>query len=311
MTGYVIDPQGAETMLPPLLRWNLTATTGEAADCFSLTFVFAARWEPVLKQAVMFRAMDKGKTRFYGIVDEYEITHDREGLLVTLHGRGMAGRLMDNQVGQRDYYWVSLGNILGEYVYPYGITKVQYDEDWWLTIYSVPYGATAWQALQGFCLWAGGVQPRFLPDGTLVISGKEGAKRRLERPDKVLTARFSCCRYGVYSKVVAKSVATGVETHVDNVPFQALGGQAVGRMTIPRRRSCSASKVSPRQMLEASQEDFRVLEIELGELYAAEPGDIVSVNLGKLGISGAFQVKEAENSLSPEGKLCRLTMKEI
>lgn len=311
MTGYVIDPQGVETMLPPLLRWSMTTTTGEAADCFSLTFVFAARWEPVLKKAVMFRGVDKEKVRFFGLVDEYEILRDQEGLLVSIHGRGMAGRLMDNQVGQKDHYWVSLGSILAEYVYPYGITKVQYDEDWWLPSYSVPYGATAWQALRGFCLWAAGVQPRFLPDGTLVLSNKEGTKRKLERPEKVISARFSCCRYGVYSKVTAKAVATGLETSVENGEFQALGGMAVGRMTIPRRRSCSASKVSPRQMLADSQEDFRVLELELGEHYAAEPGDIVSVSLGKMGITGSFRVKEAENSLSPEGRRLRLTMKEI
>ena len=311
MTGYVIDPQGKETMLPPLLQWSMTTTTGEAADCFSLTFVFAARWEPVLKKAVMFRAVDKEKVRFFGLVDEYEILRDQEGLLVSIHGRGMAGRLMDNQVGQKDHYWVSLGSILTEYVYPYGITNVRYDEDWWLPSYSVPYGATAWQALRGFCLWAGGVQPRFLPDGTLVLSKKEGTRRKLERPEKVISARFSCCRYGVYSQVAAKAVATGLETTVENREFQALGGMAVGRMTIPRRRSCSASKVSPGQMLADSQEDFRVLELCLGEHYAAEPGDIVSVNLGKLGITGSFRVKEAENSMSPEGRHLKLTMKEI
>ena len=298
-------------MLPPLLRWSLITTTGEAADSFSLTFVYAARWEPVLKRGVFFQAVDRGEERFYGIVDEYEIIHDREGLLVSVHGRGLAGRLMDNQVGQKDHVWVSLRNILGEYVYPYGITKVRYDRDWWLSAYAVPYGATAWQALRGFCLWAGGVQPRFLPDGTLLISGKEGARRKLEYPERVISARFSCCRYGVYSQVVAKAVATGLETKADNDTFQALGGQAVGRMTIPRRRSCSAAKVSPQQMLAESQENFRVLELELGEHYAAEPGDVVSLKLKKLGLNGSFRVKETENSLGPGGKLCKLTMKEI
>lgn len=311
MTGYTLDSQGKETMLPPLLRWSLTTTTGETADSFSLTFVYAARWEPVLKKAVYFRAVDKGEVRFYGLVDEYEILHDRDGLLVTVHGRGLAGRLMDNQVGQRDHTWVSLQNILGEYVYPYGISQVQYDEDWWLPSYAVPYGATAWQALRGFCIWAAGVQPRFLPDGTLLLSSREGTRRRLERPERVISARFSCCRYGVYSAVVAKSVATGVETKVENAEFKALGGQAVGRMTIPRRRSCSASKVSPQQMLRGSREDFRVLELELGEHYGAEPGDVVSLSLKKLGISGSFRVKEAENSYGPEGKSCKLTMKEM
>lgn len=311
MTGYVIDHGGTRRALPPLLSWRFLHTDGDGADSFSLTFVFAARWEPILKTAVYFQGTDKGETRFYGIVDEYEVTLDREGLLVTVMGRGMAGRLMDNQMAARDYTWVSLQNILEGYVYPYGITQVRYDENWSLGAYSVPYGATAWQVLRGFCRWSAGVEPRFSPDGTLVLSAGQGARKTLSQPGRVRSARFSCCRYGVYSAVAAKSTATGQESWVENPGFQALGGRAVGRMTIPKYRSCGAARVSPSQMLWDSAAEFRVLELELSTLYSGAPGDVVSLALPKLGLSGEYRVKEAENRLDPEGTCCRLKLAEI
>ena len=311
MTGYVMDAQGSRTALPPLLRWKLTTTLGEPADSFSLTFPYAARWEPVLQKAVRFQAMDGGESRFYGVVDEYEISCDREGMLVTVHGRGMAGLLMDNQVGQKEYYWVHLTDILKAYVYPYGITSVRYDQDWYLGAYAVSYGVTAWQALCGFTMWSAGITPRFLPDGTLMISGAEGKRRTLLHPDRVREARFSGCRYGVYSHVVAKSAATGLETTVADEHFAALGGQATRRSTIPRKNSCRAGSASPQQVLQASREEYRVLELKLGELYAGNPGELITVDLPKLGISGLFRVREAENSYGVDGKTCTLTMGQV
>lgn len=310
MTGYLVDHRGHRQELPVLLQWELNTTMGDPADSFSLRFRYEAQWENVLRQAVYFQAVDKGVIRFTGLVDEYETSYDSGGSLVTIHGRGMAARLMDNEVGEADYYWVRLTDMIRIYCKPYGIDKVVYDEDWRLGAYAVPYGVTAWQALCGFCMWSAGVQPRFLPDGTLLITAGQGQRRTLAKPQKVVSARFSCCRYGVYSHVLAKYAGLGTCDREVDAEFQARGGMATKCITIPRRRSCRAGAASPRQVLEQSGENYRVLELTLGELYPAEPGDLIRLELEHMGISGRFCVQEVRNSRSGEGENCRMTMRE-
>lgn len=308
MTGYLTDHKGNRQELPVLLRWELNNTLGEPADSFSLCFRYEPEWENVLCDAVYFQAVDRGTIRFTGLVDEYELSADSDGTLATLHGRGMAARLLDNEVGEADYYWARLTDMIRIYCKPYGIDKVVYDEDWRLGTYAVPYGVTAWQALCGFCMWSAGVQPRFLPDGTLLITAGEGQRRTLSQPGKVRSARFSCCRYGVYSHVLAKYAGLGTCDREVDGEFAARGGMATKCITIPRRRSCRAGASSPLQVLTASKEDYRVLELTLWELYPAEPGDLIRLELEKLGISGTFRVREVRNGWSGEGSLSRLTM---
>lgn len=308
MTGYLIDHRGHRQELPVLLKWELNNTLGDPADSFSLCFRYEREWESILRDAVYFQAVDRGAIRFTGLVDEYETGFDSQGSLVTIHGRGMAARLLDNEVGEADYYWVRLTDMIRLYCKPYGIDKVVYDQDWRLSAYAVPYGVTAWQALCGFCMWSAGVQPRFLPDGTLLITAGEGQRRTLAKPNKVISARFSCCRYGVYSHVLAKYAGYGTCDRETDGDFIARGGMATKCITIPRRRSCRAGAASPRQVLEQSGENYRVLELTLTELYPAEPGDRIRLELDKLGISGLFRVQEVRNGWNEGGSSSRLTL---
>lgn len=309
MTGVLYLCDGQEVELPTLLRWTLIRTDGAACDSFSVAFCYQAEWEAVLRKAVRFRAVSNGVTRFFGIVDEYEAVYNARGLEVTVLGRGMAGLLMDNQVGLREYYWVRLSDILRNYVTPYGVTA-SYEKNYFLQSYAVDYGTSAWQALTGFCLWAGNIQPRCSADGTLIISEKKGKTVSLSHPERVIAAQWNSCRYGVYSKVVAKNAATKLETAVTNKEFLAMGGNAVRRITIPRKNSCRAGKVSAEMELKASTEKARVLRLTLADPFFSEPGDRVTLELSRLGIQGDFYVSEVETSLSSDGTICRLTMEE-
>lgn len=310
MTGTLQLCDGTTEALPRLLGWKFTHTDGTAADSFSVTFLYSPEWEGTLKKAVQFQAEEDGNIRFFGIIDEYEVTIGKDGTLAAIHGRGMGGLLMDNQVGQREYYWVRLSDILRNYVTPYGIS-VQYEKDHFLYSYAVEYGASAWKALEGFCLWAGGFYPRFLPDGTLLLSEGTGNQLELRETEKILEARWTSCRYGVYSSVTGKYAGTLLETTVRNREFEALGGWAVRRITIPRKNSCRAGGMSPEMELRRSREKARMLTLTLREPFFAQPGDIVTLKLDKLGLQGDFSVAETVNSQTETGTLCVLTMAEI
>lgn len=310
MKAVVILNDGSRASLPVLTKWQFIHTDGASSDSFSLGFRWDSAWEKILSKGVRLEAWEGEKQRFYGIVDEYEVTRDENGLTGEIYGRGLAGLLMDNEVPERVYYWVRLKDILRNYAEPYNLPAVQYGENYWLSTYAVDYGTDCWDALSGFCLWAAGVQPRFLPDGTLLISSNTGVRRSLEQ-NAVEKIRWRQTRYGVYSRVMAQYVGTYYEQQVDNGRFQKLGGCATHRMTVPRKNRCRAGLSSPNQVLLDSQKEFRTLEVTLPQLFWAEPMDIVTANLPEMGISGDFLVTETENSLGDEGKQCRLRMREM
>ena len=310
MNGNILLSDGKKVTLPTLLSWRMIHTDGGSSDSFSLTFRYEDSWEAVLNLAIRFEGWDSGIQRFFGIIDEYEVRWDRDGRVAELHGRGLAGVLMDNEVPQRDFYWVRLRDILRNYVTPYGISAVEYDKNYWLNAYAVDYGECCWNALCGFCLWAAGVQPRFLPDGTLVISEKRGSLRNLEE-GSVTKALWRQTRYGVYSTVAAKYVGTNYEERRENQGFIAMGGMATHRMTIPRKNRCRAGLKSMAQTLADSQKEFRVLEVTVPELFFAQPVDVVQVKLDKLGVTGSFQVTETENGMDEGGRSCKITMRQL
>lgn len=310
MKGTVILNDGSRVDLPVLTEWKLIHTDGTSSDSFSVGFRWDSSWEKILSRGVRFEAWEEETQRFYGIIDEYEVTWNQGGLTGQLYGRGLAGLLMDNEVPEQEYYWVRLAQILKNYVEPYHIPAVRYAENYWLSAYAVDYGTDCWSALSGFCLWAAGVQPRFLPNGTLVISSEEGAERSLNQ-DGVETIQWRQTRYGVYSRVMAQYVGTYYVQQVDSGSFQKLGGCATHRMTVPRRNRCRAGLSSPNQVLMNSQKEFRTLEVTMPELFWAEPLDRVTVNLKELGVSGRFLVTETENRVDDGGKQCRLHLREM
>ncbi len=311
MTGYFGLYDGEKVTLPELLSWEMKHTDGNGADCVTLCFRFSAGWEPILKKANRLQLAEQGTPRFYGLVDEYTVSMTKDGMLVRVYGRGMAGLMMDNQVAQRVYYYSRLSDMVKNYVTPYGIGAPQYDRNPWLLLYGVDYGETAWDAFGGFCNWALEVTPRFLPDGTLDISGRHGQGQELNGVSPILEVERTGCRYGVYSAVRAKYLAGNYERRFDNTDFIKRGGCAVHRMTVPRRYQCRAGLKSPQQVLEASRQGESQIKVRLSAGFWAQPMDEVTVNLPKLGLQGRFLVTETCNRGGMQGRSCTLTMYEI
>ena len=108
--------------LPPLLEWNVRHTGTVPCDSWSVTAVYRPEMAPVLKMAAGFAAVEDGQTQLRGIVDEYSVELDQNGLTVTLAGRGYAARLLDNESRPVTYERVTLRELLRRDAEPLGIT---------------------------------------------------------------------------------------------------------------------------------------------------------------------------------------------
>ena len=208
MIGMVTSCTGKQTLLPALLQWNIKRTDGEPCDSFSVQFLCGKTTKELLEQATEFRATEKGRVVFTGIVDDFELRLGKEGAIAELTGRGMAARLMDMQTPAAEYVSAQLEDILNAYVRPCGITKIEADEMPPVRNFVVQTGATCYQALAGFCRHSAEIFPRFLADGTLVLR-KEAAGSSIRLGSEILTAQYVRNRYGVAARQVLINTRNG------------------------------------------------------------------------------------------------------
>ena len=114
MQGVLTCWDGRRITLPDVVRWKFQYGCGTPCDSFQLTCL----WEPgeadVLAEAVSFTAAEDGETVFTGVVDECERGWDSSGGTLTVAGRGMAARLLDNEALGADYQVATLEDILRE-----------------------------------------------------------------------------------------------------------------------------------------------------------------------------------------------------
>lgn len=79
MIGMVTSCTGKQTLLPALLQWNIKRTDGEPCDSFSVQFLCGKTTKELLEQATEFRATEKGRVVFTGIVDDFELRLGKGG----------------------------------------------------------------------------------------------------------------------------------------------------------------------------------------------------------------------------------------
>ena len=288
MKGELLTRNGA-VALPELLTWKLIHTDGSSADSFELSFPTQASLLPTLRAAKELQCTDNGRICFRGVVDEVETVWEN-AFVTTLCGRGLAAKLMDNQVEGAEFYTLDLDTVLGRYVRPYGITAVSVRGGPWRgQLLSVSAGSTCHQVLQGFCLHAGTPQPRFLPDGTLCIAPGEG--RHTIRAEEVLSATRRLCRYGVISSQKVIDLSHIATRTAENPGLSALGiaSHQVATRSGPFTR---ITERSAKQRLEASAKNLDTLELILPGTHPAQPSDAVSLRLSELDLNGEFIVTE-------------------
>lgn len=308
MTGYVITCDGAVYALPVLLAWELRYTGGEPCDSFSAKCPYEAAMVEVLRRANRFRATEEdGQTAFFGVIDEVEAVCDDKGVHLEIAGRGMAALLMDNEAEAVTYQRASTAEILRCHVTPYGIACGVYDEVY--APYKVASGSSEWKALSDFTRLCGGFTPYFEQDGRLLLTKKREFPRMMLDGNLPVTAlRYRDKRYGVLSETVVVDKSTRVKQIVKNTDFYARGGRCRRVFYAPARSGTQAMRYTGSYQIERSKENAETLEVTVAARFDAKPETVVTVSESKLGVTGAFRVKEVVRRFGEGGETTALTM---
>lgn len=307
MEGTLTCWDGTKITLPQVTEWAFQYGRGTPCDSFSLTCL----WEPeedLLAEAVTFTAVEQGETVFTGVVDECERGWDGKGGFLTVSGRSMAARLLDNEALGMDYQVATWQDIVRDHVAPYGVQTVGSGLPA-VPGFSVAVGSSEWQVVYEFCRYYGGITPRFDRLGRLVATPWEEGKRLVLGEDAAVTAlTLRDQRYGVLSQILVRDKSTGVVQTVDNGDFLRRGGRCRRVLTMPGKSSYQAMRYSGSYQLEQSAEELRQLELELPGAFLAWPGDLVEVGLSKPVGRGIWRVAEAVSGMDENGTYTRLVL---
>lgn len=212
MRGELLCWDGRRIRLPDAVEWRFQYGCGTPCDSFQITCL----WEPDsgndLAEAVSFTAEENGERLFTGVVDECERGWDTAGGTLTVAGRGMAARLLDNEALGADYQVATVEDILRDHVAPYGIEIVR--------------GAELLQLLRGE--GALGLRPAVRAPRQQADAGGpvEGVVRPGRDPLKVVTGGHSAGQ-------------KGVPPQVDGVAAEQDGGLLAGDGAV-RDKKCAA-----------------------------------------------------------------------
>lgn len=310
MKASIITSDHRTFHLPPLLTWSILRTGSVPCDSFSVTCLYDAAMSGPLHLAFGFLAEDGSGTVLRGFVDEYEVRMDETGRTVTLTGRGLAGRLLDNEARPAVYARATLAEILKNHAAPYGI---HWDRAAALTAsapYTVEAGVSQWTAVADFCRTFGGFTPRFTKNGVLIPAPSgDPVRRRITGAANVLRLTRRENHYGVLSEALVIDKTRNAAYAVKNPDFAARGGQCRHVVYTPGKSTWRAMRYTGAYQINRSAENELVMEITLPGSPAADPGDLAEVNLPDLGIRGEYPIRAVERTLAEGGEVTVLTLK--
>ncbi|HJB80767.1 hypothetical protein [uncultured Flavonifractor sp.] len=299
---------GSQIALPQVIQWKFQYGLGTPCDSFEVRCL----WEPeedLLAEAVGFTADEEGQRVFTGLVDECERGWDEQGSFLTISGRGMAARLLDNEALGMDYQVATWQDILRDHVTPYGIEAAAGAKLIAVPGFSVAVGSSEWQVVYEFCRYYGGITPRFDRLGRLVVTPWETGEKLVLSEDTGVTAlTLRDQRYGVLSQILVRDRTTGAVQTVENEDFARRGGRCRRVLTMPGKSSYQTMRYSGSYQLERSAEELRQLELELLGAFAAWPGELVEVHLNKPVGRGTWRVAEMVSGMDENGTYTRLVL---
>lgn len=299
---------GAQYELPVLLRWDLDYTGMVPCDSMTAACLYDAGMAEVLPKATRFTAYQDGEIMLRGIIDAYEVSLSRQGLLVEIEGRGMAALLLDNESEALTYGRAPLSEILENHVSPYGIT-VEKQQDISGSSYAVASGSSQWKALQGFTHRFGGFDPYFTKEGTLAIGPLWGSGKTLciDDASPLLSLRKREQRYGVISEVLIQDKVQRISHPVRNQKFLQTGGQRRHVLYMPRSTAEDRRYTGEYQIAQSALEQIEI-DLELPIPFAAMPGDRVDLALSRLNLSGRYEVVRSRIRMDGDGERTELTI---
>ena len=303
MTGYIITSDHRTYALPQLIAWNLTYTGSVPCDSFAVTFLYEKAMAQPLHLAAGFSAMENGQVLLRGIVDEYTVSMTEKGLLATVRGRGYAARLLDNESRPVTYQAATLAEIVRCHAQPYGISCGETADVRANSIYTVDSGTSQWKVLENFCRTYGGFSPRFDRDGRLLAAPERDSGERLVICDE--TPVCSCTlredHYGVLTEVLVIDKKQNAAYSVRNQDMIDRGGQCRRVVYTPGQSTWAAMRYTGEYQIARSKEGEKEITVALPGNFKAFPGDVIKLELSRLGIFGEYRTAEAENTFSASG----------
>ena len=313
MTGRIFTSDHKVYELPVLLSWNVTHTGSVPCDSYSVTFLYQKEMAPILRLAAGFIGMENGEIAARGIVDEYTVDLGSDGITATITGRGAAARLLDNESRPVTYQAATLEEIIRCHVTPYGIVTREIADVRANSVYTVAAGASQWKVLADFCRTYGGFLPRFDTNGAMLAVPEKKPEKKIVigENDPVLECSLREDHYGVLTEALIIDKTRNISYSVKNADMIAKGGQCRRVIYTPGQSTWAAMRYTGEYQIEKSREEEKLVTVTLPGSFLAFPGDWVSLGLERMGLTGEFSVREAENVYSSQsGYMVTLTLKE-
>lgn len=293
---------GRKYTLPTPLEWEFNYGLGSPCDSFWVKCLWTAGQEDILADGTRMTVTRGGEVVFTGVVDECQCQWSQAGCTAELSGRGMQALLLDNQAEAADYGQATLGEILRNYVTPYGIELAEHVSLPGVWGFSIPSGSSCWKVLYEFARYHAGVTPRFDRLGRLCLSPwRDGAPVVLDETAPVVETVWREKRYGVLSQVTVKDV-TGWNRQTEvNPEFQKRGGQSSRVILLPKNTGFQARRYNAKFQLERSAADLTQVEITLSLPFAAWPGELVHLTRAGWSRNGVYRVRESRVRMGEDG----------
>ena len=297
MEAWIYDAAGRCSELPVLLGWEMSYGFCSPCDCFEVRFVYVPEMQPALRAACRFRAAWEGKTVFFGVVDELELSAGPGGCIGVLRGRGMQALLLDSEAESAEYTGADLRFLLERHVLPFGVTLGDAPAAGCTPVsLSVRSGESHWSVISRYAEFCLGLRPRFDTEGRLLFDGADSGRRlRCGWDTAVTEQKLVQDRYGVISDVIVKHSTGGGSVTVENPAFKALGGKCVRVLNVPRRTGFDAMRHTGQYQIERSGREFLSLRITVPECFAALPGDRITLENSPLGADGAYAAESVRS----------------
>lgn len=288
--------------LPAPLEWEINCGLGEPCDSFRVKTLWSAGQEERLAAGTRVHVHQDGERVFTGVLDECVCQWDARGCIAELTGRGMQALLLDNQAAAADFGQVTLGEILRQYVTPYGISlerQVSLPSVWG---FSVGSGSSCWKVLYDFARYHGAATPRFNRMGQLALHPwADGKPLQLDTDAPVTKLLWRYQRYGVLSQVTIRDT-TGWNPQVAvNAEFQKRGGSCSRVMLLPRKTAYQARRYNAQFQIDRSKARLETIEVTVALGFAAWPGDLVQLTRAGWSRNGTYRVLESRVVLDQSG----------
>lgn len=302
MTGYVVTGSGETLELPVAKAWEMKYSMGLPCDSFTVTIPWNRDLPCGLEQWSEFRGEYLGAVVFTGVIDEVEAVYDSTGAVIEVAGRGMAARLLDNQVLGVEYMTATLDGVISNYVTPFGVTvgaRETLPSRW---NYVVDSGSSAWAVVDDFARYYSDVVPRFNRLGQLLLTALPW-EETYALTDGVAVSRVSYVwkRYGACSEVWVRDRVTREVNQVKDGTQIALGLCRRAVVTTSSQSSNQNRNYDGQYRLTESQTEMLKLSVTLTGYADVEPGVLVAVQRSDCPWSGEYRLEEVEVSFGVKG----------